>query len=192
VVFLVSQAYLPLTGSSVFLARHLISLSLPLYLLVGRSLSLSGPVRQTLLLGALLALGVAAYAGNSLQEVKEDYRAAAGVVSANRSESDLLLFDPPYIELPFEYYYARGAGAGQPMQTLSDGLIAPSQTADAGGSLQSLVGVSRRVWLVTNPDNPARQSANSAVEQVLAGSRLTGEWRFRGVRLQSFEPEPGS
>jgi len=55
-------------------------------------------------LGAILALNLAAVAGQTAQPIKTDFRAATRFVLANRQAGDQLLFQIPYGRFSFVYY----------------------------------------------------------------------------------------
>lgn len=191
--FLLSQPYvrIPLVslifepGRSLFLTRNLIVATFPLYILLARSLLLSGPVLLAGILAALVALNGVAYLGNALPERKEDYRAAARVVADRKAAGDLIVFAPPYLELPFAYYDDdRPASRRLPIETLKDGVI-----AEAGGRIYAAPAAAlddhRRVWLITNA-NIYQQDTLGTVAAVEARGRLIEDRQVEGVTVRLY------
>jgi dolichyl-phosphate-mannose-protein mannosyltransferase len=159
--------------------------SFPLYLLLARALRLLGERPRMVLVGAFLAVSGVAYVGNDIPEVKEDYRAAAAVVASARQDEDVVLFDPPYIELPFVYYSDKADHRGDSMQALSVGVLAgPTVSLASAADPEELLAHAGRVWLVTNTDNELRLSANSLAGEAVERGQDIQEWRFTHVKLE--------
>ncbi len=90
-----------------FADRYLIW-TMPAFLgLVGLGLAALQRVRRGLgaaLFAALVALNLAAAAGQMVQPIKSDFRAAAAYVMAQKQPGDRLLFQIPYNRYTFAYY----------------------------------------------------------------------------------------
>ena len=188
--FLISQPYIsvPLLsllvgqGRSIFLTRNLIVASFPLYLLLARSLTLSPRRARFVILAALVMMSGVSYYQNVLHDSKEDFRAAAQIVTAQAVPSDLILFAPPYIELPFAYYYNRSPGVEVSFDTLTEGVIS-NQGFPANTSPGELLSHYQRVWLITSSDNIYRVDTAHTKETLDARGSVLDAREVYGVSI---------
>jgi hypothetical protein len=91
----------------VFLSRNLIIVSIGYYLLIVGTIKKFGSVEATAaLLLPLLVMNLVSIGHNAWQEEKENWQALTEhvVTSARNMRGGLVLFVPPYAELPFAYY----------------------------------------------------------------------------------------
>lgn len=142
---------------------------------------------------ALSAVGVQRWYANGQAE---DWRHAAAYVQHQVAAGDGVVWVPPYVRVPFEWYLrapsARGAlqpvfpsypWGGDPLKALGD---VPLHPAD----VQRLAAGHQRVWLVLSHDDlygnqdPRTLDARHALET--DGFRVTGDRRFTGVRVVTY------
>lgn len=188
--FLISQPYLsvPLLssivgqGRSIFLTRNLIVASFPLYLWLARSLILSRRLVLFAALVALVAMSGVSYYQNVLRDSKEDYRTAAQMVREQATPDALILFVPPYLKLPFAYYYDRSPFTEISLDTLTDGVIG-DRTLQTGTSPVELLDHYQRVWLITNSDNIYREDASNMKHVLETQGSLLESRQVYGVSI---------
>jgi hypothetical protein len=194
--FLISQPYVsvPLlslvfgTERSVFLTRNLIVASFPLYLLLARSLTSGWRPLSRVLLVLLVVLSTVAYFGNNLTERKEDYRAAAQVVAANQTDTDLVVLSPYYLKLPFIYYlYPTKSDSNIKPIEATDNPYLTTQLARSYNSLSEALEHYRRVWLITNGDNIYRVDSSGTATTIAGRGSLIKSWNFQGVVVQLYD-----
>jgi len=92
----------------IFLSRNLIIASIGYYLLVVGAIKRFKSVRwMGLLLLPLLVMNMISIAHNAWDEEKENWRDLAAHVAAlvQNSRDGLIIFNPPYAEIPFAYYF---------------------------------------------------------------------------------------
>ena len=96
-------------------------------------------------LGAILALNLAAVWSQAAQPIKSDFRAAAQFVAARRQPGDLLVFQIPYNRHTFAYY----SGA---MERWLDGPYTNygMSEADLDAEMTRGTGDARAVWLIAS------------------------------------------
>lgn len=192
--FLFSQPYfrVPLfssivgQGRSIFLTRNLIVASFPLYLLLARGLILSRRPVSYAVLVALVAMSALSYYQNVLLDSKEDYRTAAQIVNEHTVTDDVIVFAPPYLELPFEYYYDRSPFTEISLDTLTEGVISDHlfQT-----DLSPIEVINRypRAWLIMNSDNIYREDAAGLKHVLETRGSLLESHQVHGVSVFLFK-----
>lgn len=92
----------------IFLSRNLIAASLGYYLLVASTIGQFRSRRATLaLLLPMLVMNLVSIGNNAWFEGKEDWRGIAAIVAqdAMGKPDGLIIFQPGYSELPFNYYF---------------------------------------------------------------------------------------
>ena len=195
--FLISQEYfkVPLRdlffapGVYIFLNRNLITVMFPLYILIARGLILTRREIGILVLTSIISLSFIAYIQNNLKTTKENFRAAASLVSRREMEGDTIVLAPDILEAPFAYYYNdRALMRGKPAGIFRDGLIDASRN-DRQISLQNALEHSHRVWLITSRNiyQGDRKGISKEVEAI--GEKLD-EVHFQEVQVDLFLMEP--
>jgi hypothetical protein len=185
---------------SIFLTRNLITVLFPLLLLLARSLVLlqRQPAATWRLLGiglagALLALYSLGYLNNHLVPRKENYRAAAGLVSARAAPEDLVLTSPGYIEQPLAYYYYdKQPPAGLSLESVRDGVVEsrlsrqdPAHLGVVEPDVSELILQHDRVWLVTN-DNIYQTPDPALIVYLGQQADLEEEIYFEGTLVRLY------
>jgi mannosyltransferase len=101
--FIVSQVSAPIYSS-----RFTIGASLPFYLLVARGIENIDYKYLKLSIISIIIVGSLVNAWEYYTEVhKEQWRDVAGYIGTNTERGDLLLFNPGFIQRPFDYYSKR-------------------------------------------------------------------------------------
>jgi uncharacterized membrane protein len=189
--FLISQPYIrvPLLsllvgeGRSVFLTRNLILASIPLYLLLSRSITLSPRHVRFSAMIILVAMSGISYYTNIIIHSKEDYRTAAQLVRQQAATKDLILFAPPYLKIPFSYYWDRSPFIEVSLATLTDGVINGLNLQSDTGQVKELIDSHQRVWLIINPDNIYRKDTANLKQVLDTQGRLLQQQEAYGVSI---------
>lgn len=189
--FLLSQPYfrVPLLslliqdGHSIFLTRNLILTSIPLFLLLARSLVLSSPPIRTTFIIVLVAISCISYSINILGKSKEDFRSATEIIREQAKPEDLFLFAPPYLELPFSYYWDRSPSVEVNINALTDGVFNEPNLQPGQGSIKELIGDHPRVWLIMTSNNFYRQDSLNAKQILETEGILLKTWQTNGVSV---------
>lgn len=178
----------------IFYDRTLIWTTLPLMIVAAAALA---PARWK---GAGVILGAGAMAvliaGNlfSLSWYynsfhKEQWREAAAWVNQRASEDDLLLFNATWVQIPFDYYFARYGRAiaehGAPVDLFDAGVLEPKMTEDDLPRLQSLASEYDCVYLIYSHDwytDPNRLIPRALGEAM----RVVRSRPFVGLEVQQY------
>jgi hypothetical protein len=145
------------------------------------------------LAGALLALYSLGYLNNHLVPRKENYRAAAGLVSARAAPEDLVLTSPGYIEQPLAYYYYdKQQPAGLSLESVRDGVVEsrlsrqdPAHLGVVEPDVSELILQHDRVWLVTN-DNIYQTPDPALIVYLGQQADLEEEIYFEGTLVRLY------
>ena len=70
------------------------------------------------------------YDQNILRHSKEDFRTTTSIVYEQANPQDRIIFTPPYLEIPFSYYWIHLPFAEVSLDTLTDGIPEPNLQAD--------------------------------------------------------------
>ncbi|MDE2116286.1 MAG: glycosyltransferase family 39 protein [Patescibacteria group bacterium] len=172
-----------MTVEPIFLSRYLI-ISLPsIYILAVYFLSSYRPAISDLLLSILsisMLSMLVVQAIEPLSPVKEDFRDAAGFVSASATPSDLFVVSAPFITYPVEYYYhgaARLSTFPEWDRYLPNAQIQPFSLNDLAQTTQSWQQVYERVFFLLGYD----QGYNEKI-------RLFMDEHYQRVFTQTFSP----
>lgn len=175
----------------IFYDRTLIWASLPLYLL------LAAGVRQLRYWPYVLAVAVMVLTINtlSLREYyvhfeKEQWDEAAAFVAERVEADDLILFNAPWTQIPFDYYFRHlynrpVAEHGIPVDLFDQGTLEPQMAESDLPRLRALIRGHGRVWLVYSHDwyTDPRGLTLPALEEELD---LLDRWDFYGLQVRLY------
>lgn len=201
--FLVSQPYVTVPGlsaifrpgASIFLTRNLIIASLPLLLLLARSLTLAagaGSWQRGVATGLailLVALNLVAIGESQVRSNREDWRTAATRLAAQTQPGDLIVFVPPYIEGPFVYYYQRLGGAGVLRGYPHDDWAVHPRYGEYPTPAAALVG-HQRFWLVTSSAHDT--TGGPLADDLAAQGQVIDHEHARGLTMRLFTQREGT
>lgn len=141
-----------LVSAPIFLAKYTIAGSLAFVVLAARGLTLL-PVRA---LGAALAVVIAVLSVPPIREYyatlkKDNWRQAVARIDALARPGDLVIFNQPYGQVPFDYYARRADLVEEQFLLEREGLT----TRSILGVLKVMAHGSDRVWLVLSSWDPA-------------------------------------
>jgi hypothetical protein len=131
-------------------ARYMMPLTAPIVLLVARGLSVAEPRSMVVALVLGIGLMVLAWADQSLNPqnmIRYDDREAIRYVMRDYRPSDVILYEPFYMDAVFDYYLPRGPVAYSFPRRGADGRVRNWQS-ELGRDLDRIIGPSHRVWLV--------------------------------------------
>lgn len=197
----------------IFYDRTLIWTTLPLFLLLGAGLNLlpvggrwaaahwparaAGVVSGAAAAAALAGLLYANY--GSLQNYydnfrKEEWREAAAWAAERVQPHDLMLFNATWVQIPFDYYFARSglevARHGVPVDMFDAGILEPKMTDADIPHLQQLVADFNCVWLVYSHD--WYTDPDKIVPTTLRRELMTRKGQsFSGLEIQLYERRGG-
>lgn len=198
----------------IFYDRTLIWTTLPLFLLLGAGLGLlplrvrwastrgwtqrgAGIVGGAAAAAALAGLLYANYA--SLQNYydnfrKEEWREAAAWAAERVRPHDLMLFNATWVQIPFDYYFARHdldvARHGVPVDMFDAGVLEPKMTEAGVPRLMELMDGYNCVWLVYSHNwytDPNKILPNVLRHEMMARKGQS----FSGLEIQLYERRGG-
>ena len=138
----------------IFYDRTLIWVTIPFLLLIAAGVT---ALRRWPLAQALVLLLFAGANVLSLNEYyrrfdKEQWREAAAYVAQEAGGGDLLLFNASWVQIPFEYYFARSGRTlemrGAPADLFDAGVLEPIMDAADVPALERLLAARPCIWLV--------------------------------------------
>jgi len=146
-----------------------------------------------LALAPLLIISAASIATISATPINEDWRGAARYLRQQATNSDVLIFDPRFLQLPFDLYW-HGYGRlnperGYPLdETLATTDPRPLATS---GDLAHATGGARFVWLLVRQGQettslPPDIAADQAGRWLLSHYRLTEQKHLQSVSVYRF------
>ncbi len=100
-----------LAGSGAMAWKLLVILSPALLVYVAVLVSHLPPALATIAIGTIVTVNIASYVHSAGTVHKEDWRGAVQAVGPKIAATDGLMFDSPYVETPFRYYFGDGAPA---------------------------------------------------------------------------------
>lgn len=151
----------------IFLGRNLIIASIGYYILVVIAIRRFKSVRViVLLLLPLFVMNLISIGHNAWNEEKENWRDLAAHVAAlaRNSRDGLIIFNPPYAELPFDYYFQQYDLDPDRRGYPEDEILLHPQPKKVG-NLTGLLAGRPYVWLVQRNDEAA--DPNSPVKEWL-------------------------
>jgi hypothetical protein len=178
----------------IFLDRTLIWTAIPLILILAAGIA---QIRFRLLI--VLVLGILATnnmftAGDYYKFTqKEDWSNPAGFVANFVQKDDLVLFNPTWAQIPFDYYFVPYENQyffqvekhGIPVDMFDSGILEPKMTASDIPRLISLLNGHKTVWLVYRQD--ANTDPMGLIPQTLASvMKLIYTRDFNGVQVQIY------
>jgi hypothetical protein len=198
VVWIASLVVLPfavsLFSAPIFLAKYTIAGSLPFLMLAARGITLL-PIRP---LAAVVVVAVVAVSGRSVRDyydtlTKDDWRGMVTAVESLARPGDVVIFNQPYGQVPFDYYSRRADLLEFRFLAEREGLTTRSMLE----MVKVLARRSDRVWLVlssTDPLSPLLIRELESAYEIVAHLRERGigsylfVWRGSdgGPRPQSF------
>ena len=141
----------------IFLDRTLIWTTIPLFLILAAGIAhLRFRVPIIVVVGILATVNLFS-AGDYYRFVqKEDWSSAAGYVANFAQKDDLVLFNDPLAQIPFEYYFKRWEELyfiqvekrGLPVDMVDSGTVNRKMTSNDIPRLVSMIDGRQRVWLV--------------------------------------------
>ena len=149
----------------IFLARNLIIASIGYYLLVVVVIRRFKSVRvMVLLLLPLFVMNLISIGHNAWNEEKENWRDLAAHVAAlaRNTRDGMIIFDPPYAELPFNYYF-RQYNLDPDRRGYPEDEILLHPEPKTVGNLTAMLAGRPYVWLVlrndaaAGPDSPVKE-----------------------------------
>jgi len=195
-----SPLVIPLVMSATrpaFLTRTVMMALYGLLILFARGiLALLGSRRPwgLLPLTALLVVNLLSLRAAYATPINEDWRAGAAYLREQAFPGDVLIFDPSFLQLPFDLYWS-----GAREQTVERGypgdeglLTQPSQTLSAPADLARATARARTVWLLTREPEPASGALpDDTAGNWLRGHRVDAGYRhFHGVTIRRFTSFP--
>lgn len=202
-LFLASLFAVPILGELVvsirrpiFLDRTLIWVTVPLFLLLAVGIS-----RLRLRFLIVVAVGIlGCYNLFSASDYyrfmqNEDWNDPAGNIAYSAQAGDLVLFNSPWVQLPFDYYFNYFEGLysiqvekhGVPVDISESDSLEPRMTIGDIPKLVSLMSGHKRVWLVYSHN--LITDPNGLIPQTLAAQNLTLtlERDYYGVQVFLYE-----
>lgn len=141
----------------------------------------------------LLLVNVASIATISATPINEDWRGAARYLRQQATPSDVLIFDPRFLQLPFDLYWQgyrrpnpeRGYPLDETLATAN-----PQPLATSGDLAQATAGA-RFVWLLVRQGQetsslPPDIAADQAGRWLLSHDTLAGQQHLQGVSVYRF------
>jgi len=181
------------TVKPIFVPYYLIVCMPPLVLLA--SAGVSGiPGRPAMILAAVIVIATAAYEDISYYRNLdgEDWKGAIAHVLSQSRSGDALVFDPSYLQTPYDYYHARlSMASGPPIASphWSWSQIArgePVESHPSDESLKDLPPHYSRIWLISR-----YEPVSPGVLAFLANSYQDKKnWKFHGVRVALYSAAP--
>ena len=164
--------------------------SVPVYLMVAAGIDHLRP-RPAFGLGlatvmAINLVGLTVYFATIKKVKMEAWDGPAAYVAEHLQVGDLILFNDPFVQLPFDYYFRKHPTPveehGVPADFHAGPLLEPKMSDSDVPALQAVARLHRRVWLVYCHDwfTDPHQIAPRALHQV---ARLAEDKEFWGVRL---------
>ncbi len=146
-----------------------------------------------LVLAPVLLLNTASITTVAATPINEDWRGAARYLRQQATPTDVLIFDPRFLQLPFDLYW-QGYGRSNPErgypldETLATSNPQPLATA---GDLSKTTAGARYVWLLVRQGQetvslPGDIAADQAGRWLLAHDALAGQKHLQGVSLYRF------
>lgn len=190
----------------IFYDRTLIWLTLPLILIAaaGVAMGLRAERRRIPALAGTLAAtaGVAVLLFGNVRSLenyyanfhKEEWREAASWLQERVGPNDLLLFNATWVQLPFDYYFARSEvqvdKRGAPADLFDAGILEPKMTEGDIPRLQNLLQGYDCVWLVYSHD--WYTDPDKIIPRVLRRELMSkNETNFNGLKIQLYESRTG-
>jgi hypothetical protein len=177
-----------------FIDRSLIWTAIPLFLMLA-----AGIAQFRFHLLVILVLGIIGTynlftAGDNYRHIqKEDWSSAAGFVAKFAEEEDLVLFNAPWVQIPFDYYFKpfeeqyliQVEKHGVPAEMFESSLLEPKMTAGEIPKIISLLSGHNRVWLVYSQE--WNTDPMGLIPQTLASQmELIGKRDFYGGEVQLY------
>ncbi len=164
--------------------------TVPVYLMVAAGLDHLRP-RFAFGLGlatvmAINLVGLTVYFATIKKVKMEAWDGPAAYVAEHLQAGDLILFNDPFVQLPFDYYFRKhptpAEERGVPADFHAGPLLEPMMSDSDVPALQAVARLHHRVWLVYCHDwfTDPHQIAPRALHQV---ARLVEDKEFWGVRL---------
>jgi hypothetical protein len=141
----------------IFLDRTLIWTTLPLFLILAAGIAqLRFRFLMIVAVGIFATINMFSTADYYRFMQKEDWSTAAGWVANFAEKDDLVLFNDPFVQIPFDYYFKTYENLysiqvekhGLPVDLFDSGIVEPKMTTSDIPRLISLISGRKRVYLV--------------------------------------------
>lgn len=197
-IFLMFFMLVPIAVSLVFslrqpiyLTRTVISAAIPFYILLARAIvGFKSPGLGALFLVPLVLLNLASYQITSTATIKEDWRGTANYISQQAKPSDLIIFNAPYVQMPFDFYWDDLNGGNALSKVERRGYPADETLAHNGKSeplhLTNALASHDRIWVVASHpvgDDPAGFENGLIYKQF----KLVKTTEFKEIKVLYFE-----
>ncbi len=158
VVFMLAPIMVSLVFSlkqPIYLTRTVISAAIPFYILLARAIvGFKSVPLGAIFLVPLVLLNLASLSQSTSTTIKEDWRGTVNYVAAHAQPTDLIIFNAPYVEMPFDYFWRDQASQRGLTKVERRGYPADETLAHAGKSeplnLSKALAEHKRVWVVTS------------------------------------------
>jgi hypothetical protein len=200
-IFLAALFAIPFLGElivsirrPIFLDRTLIWTMIPMFLILA-----AGIVQVRFRLLIVVALGILCInnlfsTGDYLRFTqKENWSDPAGFVANFVQKDDLILFNPTWVQIPFDYYFVpyenqyflQVVKHGVPVDMFDSGILEPKMTDSDIPRLISLLNGHKTVWLVYSQN--ANTDPNGLIPQTLSSAmKLIYTRDFDAVQVQIY------
>ncbi|HEX2910354.1 MAG TPA: glycosyltransferase family 39 protein [Chloroflexia bacterium] len=198
VIFLLAPILVSLVFSlrqPIYLTRTVISAAVPFYILLARAIVGFKSIRLgAIFLVPLILLNLASIWVDSSATIKEDWRGTVNFVAANAKPTDLIIFNAPYVEMPFDYFWTDKV-KGTSLTTVDRrGYPADETLAHNGRSeplnLTNALKANDRIWVVashTDGSDPAGFENRLIYKQF----KLVNQQEFKDIKVLLFQKQPG-
>ena len=200
-VFLAALFTIPFLGElivsvrrPIFFDRTLIWTTIPLFLILAAGIAQVRFRLLIILVVGILGLNNLFTASDNYRFMqKEDWRTAAGYVANFAEKGDLVLFNAPWVQIPFDYYFKtyekqyfmQVEKHGVPVDRFDSNILEPKMTDSDIPNLISLQSGRDRVWLVYSHN--WNTDPMGLIPQTLASHwRLIRQRDFYGGQVQLY------
>ncbi len=200
-VFLAALIVIPFLGElivsiwqPVFLDQTLIWASIPLFLLLAAGIAqLRYRLVIILVLGILGTYNLFSVSDYFRFTQKDDWSNPAGFIARFVQKDDLILFNAPKTQIPFDYYFRvweeqysiQVEKHGAPVDLFASGVLEPKMTESDIPRLLSLLNGRKTVWLV-NSHNTITDPLGLIPQTLASKMSLVYTRDFNGVQVQIY------
>ncbi len=197
-IFLVVFMLVPIAVSLVFslrqpiyLTRTVISAVIPFYILLARSIvGFKSVWLGAVFLVPLVLLNFASIQINNNATIKEDWRGTANYIAAQAKPDDLIIFNAPYVQMPFDFFWQDIAAERGLGKVERRGYPADETLANGGRSqplhLTNALATHQRLWVVASHadgDDPAGFENGLIYKQF----KLVKQTELKDIKVLYFE-----
>lgn len=177
----------------IYLTRTVISAAIPFYILLARAIvGFKSIPLGAIFLVPLVVLNFGSIWNSSSNIIKEDWRDTANYVAAQAQPGDLVIFNAPYVEMPFDFFWDGLAKTNPALKNIERrGYPADETLAHNGVSkplnLTDSLATHQRIWIVVSHPEGGNDPAGFENGLIYKTFKQTKEADFKETKVLLFQ-----